>query len=302
MSRDYRREVVTACGREPLLSGSPECADRLSDRPIAAPQTSVRTDGAPAPLPRVDVLGCPVDVMDMQTTLDRCRDLIRHDRNAYQVSINALKVDLAGRDKHFADLLRGSSIASADGQSIVWAARLLGRPVPGRVNGTDLMDRLLAAAESEGFTTYFLGSRSEVLDRAVRRIRERHPRLELSGSRDGYFSPADEAQVVDEIRASAPDLLFVAMPSPRKEQFIARHIGRLNVGLAIGVGGSVDVIAGHRARAPRWMQRLGLEWVFRLAQDPRTMWRRYLVGNARLVLGVLRELIAARRHGPGAES
>jgi N-acetylglucosaminyldiphosphoundecaprenol N-acetyl-beta-D-mannosaminyltransferase len=241
------------------------------------------------------VLGCPVDVMNMQATVNRCRYLIRNRRDAYHVSINALKVSLAERDREFADLLWGAAIASADGQSIAWAARLLGRPVAGRVNGTDLMEGLLAVAEREGFTTYILGARREVLDAALTTIHARHPGLTLSGSRDGYFPPSEEAQVVDAIRDSAPDLLFVAMPSPRKEQFIARHIGSLNVGLAMGVGGSVDVIAGRRARAPGWMQRLGLEWLFRLAQEPRRMWRRYLLGNARLVLLVVRELISPRR-------
>jgi N-acetylglucosaminyldiphosphoundecaprenol N-acetyl-beta-D-mannosaminyltransferase len=244
---------------------------------------------------RIAVLGCPVDAMDMEATVDRCRHLIRDGHGAYQVSINALKVELAERDERFADLLWGSAIASADGQSIVWVARLLGQPLPGRVNGTDLMEELLAAAEREGFSTYILGARREVLDRALKAIRGRHPKLMLSGSRDGYFSHSEEVQVVDEIRDSAPDLLFVAMPSPRKEQFIARHIETLNVGLAVGVGGSVDVIAGERARAPRWMQRLGLEWLFRFAQEPRRMWRRYLLGNLRFVLLVVRELISSRR-------
>jgi N-acetylglucosaminyldiphosphoundecaprenol N-acetyl-beta-D-mannosaminyltransferase len=236
--------------------------------------------------------------MDLETTVDRCRELIRDGRGAYQVSINALKIDLAERDERFADLLWRSTIASADGQSILWAARLLGRPLPGRVNGTDLMESLLAAAESDGFTTFILGARGEVLDRAVRRIRERHPRLKLSGTRDGYFAPSEEMEVVNEIRQSAPDLLFVAMPSPRKEQFIAAHIESLNVGLAMGVGGSVDVIAGDRARAPRWMQRHGLEWLFRFAQEPRRMWRRYLPGGARLVSHLLRGLVSARRRRP----
>jgi N-acetylglucosaminyldiphosphoundecaprenol N-acetyl-beta-D-mannosaminyltransferase len=231
----------------------------------------------------------------MQTTVDRCRYLIRNRRDAYQVSINALKVDLAQRDQDFASLLWAAAIASADGQSIVAAAGLLGRRLPGRVNGTDLMLELLAMAEREGFSVCVLGARRDVLESALRRIRARHPKLILRGSRDGYFSPSEEAQVVDEIRDSAPDLLFVAMPSPRKEQFIARHIGRLNVGLAMGVGGSVDVIAGHRARAPRWMQQLGLEWLFRLAQEPRRMWRRYLLGNVRLFVLVVRELILSRR-------
>lgn len=255
----------------------------------------------PTSPPRVAILGCPVDAMDMEATLDRCRHLIRDRRGAYQVSINALKVDLADRDGLFADLLWGSAIASADGQSILWAARLLGRPLPERVNGTDLMERLLAAAESEGFSIFILGARSEVLDRAVDRIRERHPRLKLSGSRDGYFAPSEEMDVVNEIRESAPDLLFVALPSPRKEEFIATHIGSLNVGLAMGVGGSVEVIAGDRARAPVWMQRRGLEWLFRLVQEPRRMWRRYLPGSMRLALHVLRELVSARRRRRGSD-
>jgi len=231
----------------------------------------------------------------MQTTIDRCRHLIRNGRGAYQVSINALKVDLAKQNGRFADLLWGSAVASADGQSILWAARMLGRPLPGRVNGTDLMQHLLTTAESEGFSTYILGARREVLDRAVRRIREQHPKLNISGARNGYFAASEETQVVNEIRETAPDLLFVALPSPRKEEFIATHIGSLNVGLAMGVGGSVDVIAGDRVRAPLWMQRVGLEWLVRLAQEPRRMWRRYLMGNLHLLFRAVRELISARR-------
>jgi N-acetylglucosaminyldiphosphoundecaprenol N-acetyl-beta-D-mannosaminyltransferase len=254
----------------------------------------VGTEGAASHPRRIEILGCPTDVMDMRTTVDRCCDLIRSRRGTYQVSINALKIELAERDQEFAQLLWRSSIASPDGQSVVWAARMLGQPLPERVNGTDLMLELLAAAEREGFSAYVLGARREVLERALARIRALYPKLKLSGSRDGYFEHSQEPRVVDEIRESSPDLLFVAMPSPRKEQFIARYIDRLSIGLAMGVGGSVDVIAGDRFRAPRWVQQLGLEWLFRLSQDP-GMWRRYLSGNTRLILRTVQELMSRRR-------
>jgi N-acetylglucosaminyldiphosphoundecaprenol N-acetyl-beta-D-mannosaminyltransferase len=157
------------------------------------------------------------------------------------------------------------------------------------------MLELLALAEERGYRVYLLGARADALRTAVEKIRERHPRLVIAGYRDGYFSDEEEPFVAAEIRAAHSDLLFVAMPTPRKEYFIGRWGAELGVAFSMGVGGAIDVIAGVTRRAPRWMQRMGLEWAFRLAQEPRRLMRRYVVTNSEFVALTLRDLGHSRR-------
>jgi len=183
---------------------------------------------------------------------------------------------------------------TADGQAIVWAGRLLGRPLPGRVTGIDLMDAVARRASERGYRVYVLGARQEVLERAVGVLHTRFPALQLAGYRHGYFGPDDEPDVVDSIAEAAPDILFVALETPAKELFLARNRDRLRIPFVMGVGGAVDILGGVRRRAPRWLQRLGLEWAFRLAQDPRRLAGRYVVGNTRFTWLVARELVRQR--------
>jgi N-acetylglucosaminyldiphosphoundecaprenol N-acetyl-beta-D-mannosaminyltransferase len=156
---------------------------------------------------------------------------------------------------------------------------LLGAVLPERVAGIDLMSELLDLAERERYRVYVLGARADVLERAIANIRDRHPHLKLAGRRDGYFADEEAEAVAAEVRAAAPDIVFLAMSSPRKEYWIAEHGGSTGAALVVGVGGAIDVWAGVARRAPLWMQRAGLEWFYRLAQEPRRMWRRYLVTN-----------------------
>ena len=150
-------------------------------------------------------------------------------------------------------------ITSADGQSVVWASRVLGHPLPERVAGIDLMHELLALSARRGWPVYFLGARQDVLERAVAELGRRYPGLVVSGYRNGYFSKEEEEEVARQVRAAAPKLLFIAMSSPRKEHWLSRYARDTGVSFAMGVGGAVDVVAGVTRRAPRWMQRLGLE-------------------------------------------
>jgi N-acetylglucosaminyldiphosphoundecaprenol N-acetyl-beta-D-mannosaminyltransferase len=233
---------------------------------------------------RTEILGCPVDALSLAETVDRARSSLIGADGSIQVSINALKVGLADEDPGFREALGNFDIASADGQPIVWASRLLRRRLPGRVNGTDLMFELLEVAEREGFSVYVLGAREAVLEDAVAELRRRYPALRLAGHRNGYFESGEQSRIVAEIAGSGADLLFVALPSPQKEWFLVEHAAELGVGFAMGVGGSIDVLAGAYPRAPVWMQRTGLEWLFRLLQDPARMWRRYLATNTRFLV------------------
>ena len=199
------------------------------------------------------------------------------------MAINAAKLVAMHDDPKLCGIVDGCGLVSADGQSVVWASRLLGDPLPERVAGIDLMDALLGLAERRGYHVYFLGARSDVLGRALERLRERFPRLEVAGARDGYFADDEAHEVCAAIRSSRPDILFVAMSSPRKEYFLGEYGPALGAPFVMGVGGSIDVIAGITRRAPVAWQRLGLEWLFRLLQEPRRMFRRYAVTNARFL-------------------
>jgi N-acetylglucosaminyldiphosphoundecaprenol N-acetyl-beta-D-mannosaminyltransferase len=240
---------------------------------------------------RVEVLGCPVDALDMDQTVARCAELIESGGFHQHVAINAAKLVAMRNDPRLREIVAGCDVINADGQSVVWASKLLGVPLPERVAGIDLMDRLLAESERRGYGVFILGARDEVLREAVRRIRAKYPRIDLAGARDGYFSDAQIPAVCAEIRASRAQILLVAMSSPRKELFLGEQGPTLDVPFVMGVGGSIDVMAGVTKRAPGAWQRLGMEWLYRLVQEPRRMFRRYAVTNARFLLLLSRALV-----------
>jgi N-acetylglucosaminyldiphosphoundecaprenol N-acetyl-beta-D-mannosaminyltransferase len=252
---------------------------------------------APAgePASRAEVLSCAIDRVDLAGALARCEESIASRRYVQHMAINAAKLVAMRDDAELARVIRGCELVTADGQAVVWASRVLGDPLPERVAGIDLMEALLARAAERGYRVYILGARREVLEEAVRRLRERHPGLQLAGFRDGYFADDEEAAVAEAVAEARPDILFVAMSSPRKELFLGRRGPSMGVPFVMGVGGAIDVVSGMTKRAPRIMQRLGLEWLFRLLQEPRRLFRRYAVTNARFVELVLRERLRGRR-------
>jgi N-acetylglucosaminyldiphosphoundecaprenol N-acetyl-beta-D-mannosaminyltransferase len=264
---------------------------------MPVPSTSV---GGAADLPSIELLGHRVDRLDLEQTAIRCRDAVLARRRSHHVSLNAAKVILARDDPRLKGILDAAPLVNADGQSIVWASRLLGTPLPERVAGIDLMFRLLAIAEEEGFGVYFLGARPEVLETAIDRLRAQYPRLVIAGRHHGYFEAAETGSVCAAINESRADMLFVAMSSPKKEYWVEDAGPLLVVPLIVGVGGSLDVVAGKVARAPGWMQSAGLEWFFRFLQEPRRMWRRYTVTNARFIALVARALVNRARGRSGA--
>lgn len=240
------------------------------------------------PRDRAVVLGCAIDRLDMAATLECCRSAIEEQRYTQHVSINAAKLVSCKRQPELQEIIEHAELVSADGQSVVWASQLLGDPLPERVAGIDLMHTLIALAEREGYGVYILGARSEVLEAAVQRLRHMHPRLRVAGYRDGYFSDDESAEVAAAIRRSDAQILFVAMSSPRKEHWLGEYGPTLDVPFVMGVGGSIDVVAGVTRRAPQRWQRLGLEWLYRFLQEPRRMFRRYLVTNVRFSVMVAR--------------
>ncbi|MCA9729966.1 MAG: WecB/TagA/CpsF family glycosyltransferase, partial [Candidatus Eisenbacteria bacterium] len=180
--------------------------------------------------------------------------------------------------------------------------RWLGYPIPERVTGIDLMTEVLRLAERRGFRVFTLGAHPTVVEDAVEVLRELHPRLNLVGAVDGYYRPEEEASIVRMIEDACPDILLVALGTPRKELFLAAHQQQLGVPFCMGIGGSLDVVAGRVRRAPPTMQRLGLEWLFRLVQEPRRLWRRYVTSNTRFLWMVGRERFRLRLSGARKQS
>lgn len=239
---------------------------------------------------RIHFLDVPVDVLTMDETLARARIAMRDGPAIRHVALNVAKLVKLRSDPDLARDVAESDIVGIDGMGISWALRLFGEAQAVRVPGVELMEELMALCAREGFRPFVLGARQDILDRALDIARQRYPGLTFAGSRNGYFTTADEADIVAQIRASKADCLFVAMPTPRKERFLASHAGNLGVPFIMGVGGSIDVMAGHVSRAPVWMQQVGLEWLHRLIKEPRKMAWRYISTNTLFLLMILRLL------------
>ncbi|HEY8417424.1 MAG TPA: WecB/TagA/CpsF family glycosyltransferase [Limnochordales bacterium] len=219
-------------------------------------------------LGRVTILGTGVDPVTKAEALDRAEALIRRGEPAQVVTINPELVMHAQRDPAVAAALARAALVVPDGIGIVWAARLLGRPVPERVPGIEFAEGLLHRAAVLGYRVFLLGAAPGVAEEAARRLAARCPGLMVAGTHHGYFRPEDEAAVVEAIRRAQPHILLVALGAPRQELWIARHLEACRVPLAVGVGGSLDVFAGRVRRAPVWMQQVGLEWLYRLVRQP----------------------------------
>lgn len=239
---------------------------------------------------RENLLGCPIDILTMAETVDLARDAMRSRVRLQHVALNVAKLVNARWDPVLSADVANSDVVGIDGMGIVLAARLVGLPVKERVSGVDLLNELLAVCANEGFRPYFLGATREVLQQSSARVLDRHPTLRFAGLRDGYFSQELEPEIVSGIRDSKADCLFIGMPTPRKERFLAAHRDELNVPFIMGVGGSFDILSGKIQRAPARIQAFGLEWLYRVYQEPRRMWWRYAKTNT-VFAGILARAI-----------
>ena len=240
---------------------------------------------------RISMMGCLIDNLSMEETLQRVDGFIRAGTPHQHVVVNVDKLVKASRSPELRRIINECALINADGMPVVWAARLLGRPLKERVAGIDLFESLMARAAVRRWRVFLLGAREEVVAR-VRAIYEvKYPGLTIAGHRNGYWSAAEEAGVARQIADSRADLLFVAISSPKKEQFLGTYQARMRVPFAMGVGGTFDVAAGLVKRAPRWMQRAGLEWFYRFLQEPRRMFRRYFIDDMAFLWLFLKEAV-----------
>ena len=237
---------------------------------------------------RIEVLGCPMDVASMAETVQMIRDAVLAGRFTQHVVVNVAKLVTMRSDVQLDESVRSCDIINIDGMGVVLGARFLGHTVPERVAGVDLFHELLAMSERNGFSVYLLGATDDVVSAATKKVQALYRGLKVAGYHHGYFWD-NEAAMVEEIRASGAQLLFVAITSPKKENFINRWRDQLGVTFVMGVGGTFDVVAGKVKRAPPWMQKWGLEWLFRVIQEPGRMWKRYLITNTKFAYLLLAE-------------
>jgi N-acetylglucosaminyldiphosphoundecaprenol N-acetyl-beta-D-mannosaminyltransferase len=221
--------------------------------------------------------------MRMDEVIDKCRSALKTRSRLMLGVVNAAKIVNLRKDTQLRDSLIECDLLLADGQSVVWASKLFRRPLPERVAGIDIFQRLLRLANDEERSIALLGARPEVLSNLERVIAERFPKAKIVYSRNGYFGAAESAEIAEGIRDSAADILFIGMTSPLKEIFLATHAASLGVPILHGVGGSFDVMAGLTRRAPLGWQKVGMEWAYRVLLEPRRLWWRYLSTNTRFI-------------------
>ncbi len=263
----------------------------------AATLEATQTEPAHLPLPPRFVLGkTPIDRISMDYAAVLMVEALLHRGQRPPLTVvgpNAHLVMLAEHDSRFADAMQEADLAVPDGVSVVMASRVLGVPIPERVTGGDLMERMCREAAHYGFRVYFLGGLPGSAVMAAHNLRARYPGLCICGTSCpplGFENrPSEQARILREIDAASPDLLCVAFGAPRQEIWMQQNRAHLNVGAILPVGAAFDTQAGLRRRAPRWVQAIALEWLFRLLMEPRRLGRRYLIGNTQFILLVLRQ-------------
>jgi N-acetylglucosaminyldiphosphoundecaprenol N-acetyl-beta-D-mannosaminyltransferase len=244
--------------------------------------------------PTQDVLGVPIAALAMPQVLDVVHESVSSKQGLHIGVVNAAKIVNMRRNVRLRQAVLESDIILADGMSVVWASRVLGRRLPERVAGIDLMFGILERGDQHRYRVYLFGARQEIIEEVARRVSGDYPGVEVVGYRNGYYDADDEPQIAADIASARPDVLFVAMTSPKKEQFLARWNETMRVSVTHGVGGSFDVYAGMVQRAPRLWQKLGLEWLYRLLQEPGRLWKRYLDTNSVFLWLVASEWLTRR--------
>lgn len=267
------------------------------------PPTTVETTAAPARetrgpagrWPRFQLLGFEVDNLTMDAAVSDIMRALDGEDACQATFVNADCGNLSARHPRYRDVIRRSTWVFGDGSGVRMASKLLGAPIVDNVNGTDMFPLLCEAMSGTGKRLFLLGARPGIADGVAEWVREHHPDTIVCGAEHGYFDESETDAVVERIRSAAPDLLLVAFGAPRQDEWVARHLAATGAKVGMGVGGLFDFFSGRIPRAPMWMRRLGIEWCWRFIQEPRRMWKRYLVGNFTFLFRVLVQRIRGGR-------
>jgi exopolysaccharide biosynthesis WecB/TagA/CpsF family protein len=239
-------------------------------------------------IPAIEIMGVPLASLAPEAAIGEIVRLYERNAPAQVAYVNAHGLNLAWEDRSFGDLLRRTDLVLNDGKGVMLAARLLGRRFPADLNGNFFSPHVLQLAAKKGWPAFFLGAKPGIAAKAADLLSRRFEGLNVLGTQDGYFTTEEEDDVVQTIRDSGAGLLLVAMGNPAQERWIDRFLDKTGVRLGLGVGAFFDFQTGTVARAPKWMNSIGMEWIHRLYKEPRRMWRRYIFGNPRFIARVLR--------------
>ena len=234
------------------------------------------------------ILGVAVDNVVMTEAVDAVVSRLKNGPPCFIAFVNANSVNVAFENPEFRQVLKRADFRFADGIGMRLAGRWLGRPLREDVNGTDMFPMLCARLEGSGHRVFLLGARPGMAERVEQWIETHYPGVVVCGTRDGYFTEQATPQVIQSITAAKSDLLLVALGTPTQELWIARHLLHTGARVAIGVGGLFDFFGGRVRRAPRWVQSIEMEWLYRMLKEPQRLWRRYLIGNPLFLWRLLR--------------
>ncbi|MPZ68746.1 MAG: WecB/TagA/CpsF family glycosyltransferase [Actinobacteria bacterium] len=280
-----RSSVVTRVSQPregPLDGGSPHGGPSV-------PTRSVRL--RPMVLDPVEVLGVPVGRMTTMEAIATVERAALEGAPALVVYVNAHTLNTASKEPAYRRLLGSAAVVLNDGAGLSVAGRLYGKPFPENLNGSDFNPEIARLAARHGWSLFLLGARPGVADRAAERLVTAIPELEIAGTRDGFFERSDDRVVAAQIQDSGADVVMVAMGNPLQERWLAANLASTGARLGVGVGAFFDFTAGEVPRSPRWMNRLGIEWIYRLLQEPRRMWRRYILGNPAFLVRIVAERV-----------
>ncbi len=239
---------------------------------------------------RIELFDCPIDALTMQQTLAKVVEAIEQNNHLHHVVVNVAKLVHMQKNETLRQSVVNCDIINADGQGVVWASKILGKELPERVAGIDLMQNLVQLAHQKKYTIYFFGATEEVIQTVVSKYSKEYSPNIIAGYRNGYFKKEEETQIAENIANAKPNILFVAMGSPKKENFLYVNKDILsNINFIMGVGGSFDVVAGKVKRAPVWVQKIGMEWFYRMAQEPQRLFMRYFTTNSALIRLIIKE-------------
>ena len=237
----------------------------------------------------ISFAGIKIDNLTLEEAISKIEELIRKGESSYIVTPNAAHIVLLQKDEELKEVYQCASLILSDGMSLIWATKILGFPLKERITGTDLLFSLLNLSCRKNYKIFLLGAKEQIIRRVSGNLQHRFPNLQIIDIHSGYFS--NDRRIVEKINKAQPEILFIGMGFPKQEKWIHKYIDQLNIKIAVCVGGIFDIIGGETKRAPKWMQKSGLEWFFRLCQEPGRLWKRYLVGNIIFIWLVLKEFL-----------
>ena len=240
---------------------------------------------------RVTILGAQIDVLDVPETIALVEKYVVQKEPLHLIGVNADKLNEMSQNEQLRRIVNGCGVINADGASVILASRFLNKVLPERVAGIDLMQSLVSLSAKKGYRIYLLGAKQEVVEKTAAVLKERHPALNVVGIQNGYFSKEEWPDISDKIKTAYPDFVFVGITSPLKEYLVEYLQSDGHKCIFMGVGGSFDVISGNIKRAPRWVQKINMEWCYRMLQEPRRLGKRYIVGNWKFIASVVKEKV-----------